>query len=127
MSNHMIILYLVLGGASGTISRYYMSMWVANATGSRVGGTFAVNIIGSFIIGLFLVLATERFSWPNGLTILVAVGFLGGFTTFSTFSWQTLEQLEGGNFVPAAANVVASVGCGLIAVWAGASAARIGA
>lgn len=123
----MTILYLVLGGASGTISRYYMSMWVTNATGSRVGGTFAVNVVGSFVIGLFLVLATERFSWPTGLVILVAAGFLGGFTTFSTFSWQTLEQLESGNVGAAVVNVAASVGCGLLAVWAGVSAARIGA
>jgi CrcB protein len=123
----MTILYLVLGGASGTVARYYMGIWVANATGSRVGGTFAVNIVGSFFIGLFLVLATERFSWPNGLVILVAVGFLGGFTTFSTFSWQTLAQIEGGSIGSAAASVLASVICGLLAVWAGATAARIGA
>jgi CrcB protein len=123
----MTILYLALGGASGTIARHYIGMWVANATGSRPGGTFAVNIAGSLLIGLFLALGTERFSWPNGLVILVAVGFLGGFTTFSTLSWQTLQQLEAGDLPSALLNVGASVAVGLAAAWAGMTIAKIGA
>jgi len=123
----MTILYLALGGASGTIARHYLGMWVSNATGSRPGGTFAVNILGSFLIGVFLALGTERFSWPNGLVILLAVGFLGGFTTFSTLSWQTLQQVEAGDVSWAMLNVGATVLLGLAAAWAGASIAKVGA
>lgn len=122
----MTVLYLNLGGASGTLCRHYMGMWVANATGSRSGGTFAVNVVGSFAIGLFLVLATERFSWPAATVTLVSVGFLGGFTTFSAFSWQAVQQLEAGDFASAAWYIGGSVVCGIVAAWAGASAGRLG-
>lgn len=122
----MTLLYLVLGGASGTVCRYYLSLGVANATGSRPGGTFAVNIIGSFAIGLFLVLASERYGWPAGVVMLVAVGFLGGFTTFSTLTWQAYQQFDGGDFNAALVNLGASIGVGLLAVWAGASLGRMG-
>jgi CrcB protein len=102
-------------------------MWVANATGSRPGGTFVVNVVGSFFIGLFLVLATERFSWPGATVTLVAVGFLGGFTTFSALTWQAVQQLEGGDYASAVWYVGGSVLCGLLAAWAGASIGRIAA
>lgn len=120
----MTIVYLVLGGAAGTVCRHYLSMWVANAVDSRAGGTFVVNIVGSFVIGAFLALAAERDSWPPGLVILVAVGFLGGFTTFSSLTWQALQQMETGDVGSAAVNVGASIVVGLLAVWAGASVAR---
>ena len=123
----MTILYLVVGGAAGTVCRHYMSMWVANVIDSRPGGTFAVNIVGSFLIGAFLAMAAERDSWSAAVVTLVAVGFLGGFTTFSALAWQTLQQLESGDVGAAAVNVGASVGVGLLAVWAGASLARAAA
>jgi CrcB protein len=120
----MTILYLVIGGAAGTVCRHYMSLWVANAADSRPFGTFAVNIVGSFVIGVFLTLAAERDSWPAAVVMLVAVGFLGGFTTFSALAWQTLQQLESGDIGAAAMNIGASVAVGLLAVWAGATVAR---
>lgn len=123
----MTVLTLIIGGASGTLCRHYMGIWVANATGSRPGATLAVNIVGSFAIGVFLVLATERFSWPSTVVTLVSIGFLGGFTTFSTFSWQTLQQLESGNYGAALSYAGCSVIGGIIAAWAGASAARLAA
>jgi CrcB protein len=121
------IFYLVVGGAAGTVCRHYVSMWVANAVDSRPAGTFAVNIIGSFIIGVFLAMAAERESWPAAVVTLVAVGFLGGFTTFSALAWQTLQQLESGDVGAAAVNIGASVGVGLLAVWAGATMGRAAA
>jgi CrcB protein len=123
----MTVFYLVVGGAAGTVCRHYMSMWVANAVDSRPAGTFAVNIIGSFIIGIFLAMAAERESWPAAVVTLVAVGFLGGFTTFSALAWQTLQQLEAGDIGAAAVNIGASVGVGLLAVWAGATMGRAAA
>jgi CrcB protein len=121
----MTPLYLILGGASGTLARYYLSLWVANATGSAPVGTFAVNISGSFLIGVFLTLGTERFSWPAALVMLVAVGFLGGYTTFSTLSWQSLQQLEAGDLPRAAINLAASAGGGVLAAWLGMQVARV--
>jgi CrcB protein len=120
----MTVLYLVAGGAAGTVCRHYLSLWVANAVESRPAGTFAVNIVGSFIIGMFLAIAAERDSWPAAMTTLVAVGFLGGFTTFSALAWQTLQQLESGDLGAAAVNIGASVAVGLLAVWAGATMGR---
>lgn len=119
----MNILYLALGGSLGTISRYYAGIWVTNATGARTPGTFLVNVLGSFLIGLFLTLSFER-SWSNALVILVAVGFLGGFTTFSTFTWQTYQSLQSGEVGQAALNISASVAAGMLAVWAGATLAK---
>lgn len=122
----MTVVYLAVGGALGTIARYYAGIWVANAFEARAAGTFAVNIVGSLLIGAFLGAATSR-SWPDGVVVFVAIGLLGGFTTFSTFSWQTLQLLEDGNVGGAALNVAASLIVGMAAVWAGASIARAAA
>lgn len=119
----MNIIYLALGGAAGTLSRYYVGIWVTNATGARTPGTLLVNVLGSFLIGLFLTLSVER-SWSNALVLLVAVGFLGGFTTFSTFTWQTYELLQSGEIAQAALNISTSVIVGMLAVWAGATLAK---
>jgi fluoride exporter len=119
----MNILYVALGGSAGSIARYYAGIWVTNATGARTPGTVAVNVVGSFAIGLFLALSVER-SWSNALVLLVAVGFLGGFTTFSTFTWQTYELIKSGDTAQAALNVGFSVVAGMLAVWAGASLAK---
>jgi CrcB protein len=120
----MNIVYLAVGGSLGTISRYYAGIWVTNATGARAPGTVLVNVLGSFLIGLFLTLSFER-SWSNALVILVAVGFLGGFTTFSTFTWQTYELLQTGEMGRAALNISVSVVAGMLAVWAGATLGKV--
>jgi len=119
----MNIIYLALGGAAGTLSRYYAGIWITNATGARTPGTVAINVVGSFAIGVFLTLSVER-SWSNALVLLVAVGFLGGFTTFSAFTWQTYELMQTGESGRAMLNVGASVVAGMLAVWAGATIAK---
>jgi CrcB protein len=119
----MNIIYLALGGAAGTLSRYYVGLVITNATGARTPGTVMINVVGSFAIGLFLMLSAER-SWSNALVLLVAVGFLGGFTTFSTFTWQTYELIQSGEVAQAMLNVGASLIVGMLAVWAGASLAK---
>ena len=119
----MNIVYLAVGGSLGTISRYYAGIWVTNATGARTPGTVAINVAGSFLIGLFLTLSFER-SWSNALVLLVAVGFLGGFTTFSTFTWQTYELVQSGETGRAMLNLGVSVAAGMLAVWAGATLAK---
>ncbi len=120
----MTPLYLIVGGALGTLTRYYVSGAVDDLAGPSGLGIFVVNVTGSFIIGLFLTASEERFMWPPETRILVATGFLGGFTTFSTFSWETLQMMEVRNIAGAALNVVGSVACGLAAVYAGSIVAR---
>lgn len=119
----MNVIYVALGGALGSLARYYVGIWLTNATGAVSPATFAVNIVGSFLIGLFLVASAER-SWSNALVLLVAVGFLGGFTTFSTFTWQTYQLAESGDTNRAILNVGASLIVGLLAVWAGSTLAK---
>jgi CrcB protein len=110
--------YVALGGALGSLLRYYVGIWVTNAIGARSPATFIVNIVGSFVIGVFLTLSFER-SWSNALVLLVAVGFLGGFTTFSAFTWQTYQLIEAGHVGRVCLNVGASVLVGMLAVWGG--------
>jgi CrcB protein len=87
--------------------------------------TFVINITGSFIIGFFLTLVTERVAVSPHLRLAVAVGFVGAYTTFSTFEYETARLIEEGEMVRATLNVVLSVVVGFIAVWGGIFAARM--
>ena len=118
-SLHMNALYLIAGGSLGTLARYYVTGRISDAFVARGLGVFVVNIVGSFIIGLFLTLSEERFLWPSQLRLLVAVGFLGAFTTFSSLTWETLQMLELRDVATAALNIGGSVTCGLLAVYLG--------
>lgn len=119
----MNALYVALGGAVGSLLRYYVGIWVTSATGVRTPATVLINVVGSFLIGLFLMLSVQR-GWSSALVILVSVGFLGGFTTFSTFTWQTYEHFRSGEPAAALLNVGISLAAGMLAVWAGAEVAR---
>lgn len=113
------------GGMIGAVARYALSGWISNATEGRFPyGTLAVNLIGSFIIGFFLTLALDRFAWSPEIRIFLTVGFLGAFTTFSTFSYETVELLREGVYAIAAVNMGASLfGC-LAATFVGVMLAR---
>ncbi|HEU4549521.1 MAG TPA: fluoride efflux transporter CrcB [Rhizomicrobium sp.] len=116
-------LAVALGGALGTAGRYFVSGLVANAFGETFPwGTLIINITGSFIIGFFSTLtAPEGRLMVSGVTRqLVMVGICGGYTTFSSFSLQTLNLMRDGEWVPAAGNVMGSVALCLIGVWLGA-------
>jgi CrcB protein len=121
----MTILYLAIGGALGTVARYAVADRVGAWTDSGAFGIFAVNIAGSFLVGLFLTLGQERLELSFHMRILVATGFLGGFTTLSTLTWQTHEFLQIRDFAAATLNIVGNVVVGMAAVYAGAAAARI--
>ncbi len=114
-------LFVMIGGAIGTFARYAISVLAAPYSQSLPWGTIGINIIGSFIIGLFgaLTLAHGRFPVSDNLRLFVMVGVCGGFTTFSSFSLQTLELLRSGAIVRAAVNVVASVVLCIFAVAIG--------
>ncbi|MBL8642742.1 MAG: fluoride efflux transporter CrcB [Rhodospirillaceae bacterium] len=111
----MAYLWVALGGAAGSVARYGVGQWSAMALGEGFPwGTLIVNVVGSFIIGV--VTATSS---ASDLRLLLAVGFCGGFTTFSAFSIQTLSLIQSGAWANAALNVVGSVMLCLLAVALG--------
>lgn len=104
-------LAVMIGGAIGSLTRYVISVLALPISGSLPWGTIIINILGSFVIGLFgtLTLADGRYPASESARLFVMIGLCGGFTTFSSFSLQTLELLRSGAVVRASANVVASV------------------
>lgn len=122
----MTYLYVALGGALGSLARFALSGAIARSLQEVFPwGTLIVNITGCFIIGFFGALTGPegRVLVPPDLRQFVMVGICGGYTTFSSFSLQTLNLARDGDPVRAGLNVVASVGLCLVFVWAGAVAA----
>lgn len=113
-------------GALGCVARYYISGWVYALLGREFPwGTFVVNVLGAFLIGLVMEFGMRSTVLSVSLRTGLAIGFLGGLTTFSTFSYETFRLLEEGDFVVAAASVLASVGVCLFFTWMGIHVARI--
>lgn len=113
------------GAVLGANARYFVEEWAAaNWPGSFPWGTLLINATGSLIIGFYLTLVTERFAGRASTRLFVATGFLGAYTTFSTFSYETVALVRQGLTTAAIAYVVASLALGLAAVVAGALAAR---
>ena len=104
-------LMVMLGGALGSLARYAVSVLAAPISRELPWGTILINISGSFIIGFFgtLTLASGRFPVSDNLRLLVMIGICGGFTTFSSFSLQTLDLMRAGAMTRAALNVALSV------------------
>lgn len=118
-------LAVAAGGALGAVLRYYLGGTMLGRTAAPFPtATFVINVTGSFILGLFLTLATERFNVSPHLRLAVAVGFVGAYTTFSTFEYETAKLIEDGDVTRALLNVVLSFVVGLLAVWLGIFAAR---
>jgi CrcB protein len=118
-------LIIGLGGWLGTCSRYWLGTAIAGRWGTAYPwGTALVNVTGCLMLGFFGTWALTR---PVPLAtewrLLIAVGFLGAYTTFSTFGFETLTLIRGGQVQAAALYVLGSVGCGLLAVWIGAAGA----
>ena len=122
----MKYLLILLGGGVGSLSRYLVGAAIVTRYGGRfpIVGTMAINITGSFLIGLLMTLITERFGLGSNLRPLLVIGFLGGYTTFSSFEWETYSVIRDGGFWVGIANVVGSVTLGYAAVWLGAMLAR---
>lgn len=115
-----------MGGAIGSSLRYFVSGAVYEKFGAAFPyGTLAVNIIGCFFIGLLMEMAEARFTMPPQIKLLLTVGVLGGFTTFSTFSFETLALMRDGMAMKAAVNIIGTVAICLTASWAGMVAGRI--
>ncbi len=114
-------LWVALGGALGSALRYWIAVWALPLSRTLPLGTIAINIAGSFVIAFFgtLTLSGGRFPAPESARLFVMVGLCGGFTTFSSFSLQTLDLLRGGAWVRALVNVAVSVILCLASVAAG--------
>ena len=114
-------LLIALGGALGSVARYWLGVWALPLSRSLPWGTISINVAGCFVIGFFgtLTLAGGRLPASEPVRLLVMVGLCGGFTTFSSFSLQTLDLLRGGAPGRAVVNVTASVLLCVAAVAAG--------
>lgn len=117
MINYLII---GIGGFLGAIARYAIGVWIGQKWGRSFPlGTFVINVSGSFFIGLLMSLFTERFMVNPQWRLFLAVGFLGAYTTFSTFEYETGSLLKDGEWIIASMNVVFSVFAGFIALKLG--------
>lgn len=124
-ANMQLILLIACFGALGCLTRYYVSGWVYDLLGrSFPYGTIVVNILGAFLIGLIMELGLRSTVLPGSLRIGLTIGFLGGLTTFSTFSYETFRLLEDGELLVATSNVLLSVVVCLFFTWLGIHTAR---
>ena len=121
MDRYLIVLF---GGGVGALARYIVGTEIAQRVGGQFPlGTLVINVTGSFLIGLLMTLLTQGLPHPYWRLLLV-VGFLGGYTTFSSFEYETLQAVQGGAAWIGLLNVVGSVVLGYIAVWLGSALVR---
>lgn len=115
----MNVLVVALGGAFGAVARYGLSGWIQNLLGTTFPmGTLVVNVIGSFLLGLSLPLF-ESLAWSAEARTMITIGFLGAFTTYSTFSYEAVVLLEGGEWARGGMYIGGSLLLGLAAVVGG--------
>lgn len=120
------LLLIAIGGASGALCRHWMVLLVNGIANSRFPfGTLTVNLIGSFFIGIMYVLITERLVLHPDWRSVIIVGFLGAFTTFSTFSLETIALLENGQLLNAGLYVLGSLTLCVLAAWCAVSLTRM--
>lgn len=116
----MIYITLVgVGGAFGAIARHLVNQMAITQLNSSLMGTFIVNISGSFVLGILAGILSSYPNLPEGTRLFMAVGFLGSYTTFSTFSLATIQLLEKGDLFNAFINIISTIIIGLVAAMAG--------
>ena len=116
----MHIFSIALGGALGAVSRYYFGNVISRMIGGALPyGTFSINVIGCFFMGLLITLIIERNLLPAEWRLFLCVGFLGGFTTFSSFGYEALMLLQEDRYAVALAYMGGSMFLGLIAAALG--------
>ncbi|MFK8066649.1 MAG: fluoride efflux transporter CrcB [Gammaproteobacteria bacterium] len=119
------LISIAFGGAIGAVLRFSTSNMIYSQFGRTFPwGTLMVNVTGSLFMGLLFVLFTERMELNSDLRAFITVGLLGAFTTFSTFSIETMNLIESGELTRAGVNILASVVCCLAACWLGMIIAR---
>ncbi len=116
----MNVFLVFLGGGIGATARYGLQGVVYKLTGTVFPyGTLVVNVLGSFIIGFLLTFFEERFIVNPSLRVFLTIGILGGFTTFSSFSYETMALLRDGSYLLGTANILGSIVMCLGATWVG--------
>ena len=114
-----------IGGCLGSILRFWLGSYIGGKMGARFPyGTLVVNITGSFLVGLIFALLTVRTNWGPSWRYLVPIGFIGGYTTFSSFEFGTLRTIQDGQTGLELHYVATSVVIGFVAVWGGMIAGR---
>jgi CrcB protein len=117
-----------MGGFCGANARYWLGGWIQARWGADFPwSTFVINVTGSFILGMFVTLISERFIVRHALPLrlLIAIGFVGAYTTFSTFEFETLALVETSAWFRAFANAFGSLFAGFVSVWLGVLLARV--
>lgn len=118
------LLWISLGGAVGTAARYLIGLWAGQRFGASFPyGTLIVNVSGCFLIAALMHLAMVN-GWPATVRAALTIGFLGGFTTYSSFNYETMRLMEEGAVATAFANVAATLLSGFAAGWLGLLLAR---
>lgn len=119
-------LWIAIGGALGALARYSVGSAVAGRLGTKFPyGTFVVNLTACLLLGFSLEILSRHLDVNPAWGYLIPTGFVGAYSTFSTFEWETFANLQAGSFAMAGAYVVSSVVTGLVGIWCGAMAARI--
>jgi CrcB protein len=115
-----------LAGLVGTLARYVMSVWIDDRLSQTFPvGTLAVNLLGCFLAGFLFHLTEQKYQLDAVVRTAIFVGFLGGFTTFSSYALQTVNMVRDGSVLLAGANVIISNVAGLLLVWAGYALVRV--
>lgn len=122
----MTYVYIVLGAMAGAPLRFFLQGRIQDLTPATFPyGTLVVNVTGCLVIGLLLTLAEDRELLSRESRLLLVTGFLGSYTTFSTFGWETYALLRDNEVLQASGNIFLSVAGGILGVWAGSMIARI--
>lgn len=121
-------LMIGIGGFLGSIARFWLGGYIDAKMGSRFPfGTLVINCTGSFVIGFIVTLLAERAHWSPNWRYLIPIGFIGAYTTFSTFEYETFRVVQDGELLLAFLNVAVSVIVGFFAVWLGVVVGRLSA
>ena len=113
------LLFVFIGGGFGSVLRFLIGKWLNNSEGNFPLGTFVANVLGSLLIGVILGYVAKNDAISQNHTLLLATGFCGGFTTFSTFAYENQVFLKSGDFTSFAFYTIASFVVGFLAVFAG--------
>lgn len=119
------VIVIALAGAAGTLVRYWLSGFVQQQTGSFPWGTFAVNMIGSFLFGIVWTLAEERMVISADTRLIILTGFMGAFTTFSTFMFDTSNLMRQAQWLLAFGNLALQLIVGLASMFLGFAVGRL--
>ena len=123
-----MIKYLMvgIGGFLGSVLRFWLGSFIGGRMGARFPyGTFVINVTGSFLIGMVLAVLATKAHWNSNWRYLIPIGFIGGYTTFSAFEYETFQLFQDGQLLTAMLNIALSVVIGFVGVWVGVVAGRI--